>query len=132
MKLCRYVSMKTYSLDLRERVVAAYDAQTGTQEELAERFSVSVSWLKKLLRRRQDSGSFAPKPHAGGWTPKFQGERLDELKQWVQEKPDATLQELLDRSAVSASVMSVQRALRRLGCRRKKSRYTPPNRTVPT
>ena len=117
-------------MDLRARVVAAYDSKTGTQDEVAKRFSVSVSWLKKLLRRRRDCGSFAPKPHGGGWEPKFQGERLEKLKNWVQEKPDATLQELLDRSGVPASIMSVQRALQRLGSRFKKSRYAPLNKTA--
>jgi len=34
--------MQTYSMDLRERVVAAYDGKTGTQEEVAARFDVSV------------------------------------------------------------------------------------------
>jgi transposase len=69
--------MKTYSMDLRERVVAAYDRKTGTQEEVARRFDVSLSWLKKLLRFRRDRGSLAPKPHGGGWTPKFSGEQLN-------------------------------------------------------
>ncbi len=124
--------MKTYSMDLRERVVSAYDAGGATQEEVAERFSVSISWLKKLLRRRREDGSFGPKPHGGGWTPKFHGPHLEHLKQQVEANPDATLQELLDHSAVSASVMAVHRALQRLGCRRKKSHCARPNRTVPT
>jgi hypothetical protein len=34
--------MKAYSNDLRQRVVAAYDAGEGTQEQLAVRFAVST------------------------------------------------------------------------------------------
>src|ERR1035437_2908993 len=120
--------MQTYSMDLRERVVAAYDRKTGTQEEVAARYEVSLSWLQKLLRFRRATGSIAPKPHGGGWTPKFSGARLEELKKLVEQEPDATLEELLERSQVEASIMAVQRALLRLDCHRKKSRSAPPNR----
>ena len=119
-------------MDLRERVVAACDARTGTLEEIATRFSISVSWVKKLLRLRRDSGTFAPKPHGGGQKRKFEGERLEQLRAWVEEDPDATLQELLERSKVQASIMAVQRALFRLGCRRKKSHCGRPSRIAPT
>jgi transposase len=122
--------MRTYSMDLRERVVAAYDGKTGTQEEVAVRFDVSVSWLKKLLRFRRATGSIAPKPHGGGWTPKFSGGRLEELKWAVAQDPGATLEELLERSKVKASIMAVHRALVRLDCRRKKSRSMPQNKNA--
>lgn len=122
--------MQTYSMDLRERVVAAYDRKLGTQAEVAARFAVSLSWLKKLLRFRRATGSFAPKPHGGGWTPKFSGARLEELKKFVEEDPGATLAELLERSQVDASIMAVHRALLRLDCRLKKSRSTPLNRSA--
>ncbi len=116
-------------MDLRERVVAAVDAKEGTQGQIAKRFSVSVPWIKKLLRRRRQCGSFAPLPHGGGWTPKFHGQKLDQLKAMVEQDPDATLEELLDRSGVNASIMAVHRALERLGSHRKKSRCAPPSKT---
>jgi transposase-like protein len=61
--------MNAYSMDLRERVAAAYDDGEGSQAELAHRFRVSVSWIGKLLRRRRQTGSIAPKPHSGGRPP---------------------------------------------------------------
>jgi transposase len=54
--------MKTYSMDLRERVIAACDAGGGTHEQIAARFSVSVSWIRDLLKRRRATGSIAPRP----------------------------------------------------------------------
>ena len=63
--------MKAYSTDLRQRVVAAYDAREGTQEQVAARFAVSVSWVRKLLRQRRDTGSIEPRPHGGGHAPAF-------------------------------------------------------------
>lgn len=109
--------------------MAAVDAKEGTQEQIAKRFSVSVPWIKKLLRRRRECGNFAPLPHGGGWTPKFSGPKLDQLKAMVERDPDATLEELLERSGVAASIMAVHRALERLGSRRKKSRCVPPSKT---
>src|SRR3954469_6975262 len=65
--------MKAYSTDLRQRVIAAYDAREGTQDQVAVRFSVSVSWVRKLLRQRRHTGSIEPKPHGGGRAPAFGG-----------------------------------------------------------
>ena len=72
--------METYSMDLRERVVRAVDAKEGTQAQIAQLFDVSVPWIKKLLRRRRECGNFEPLPHGGGWTPKFNGPKLEQLK----------------------------------------------------
>jgi transposase len=119
-------------MDLRERVVQAYDARKGTQAEIARLFNVSVFWLQKLLRFRRATGSLAPKPHGGGRVPKFSGASLEALRSDVAAHPDASLEELLRRSRIEGSIMAVHRALKRLDCRRKKSRCTPPNKTART
>jgi transposase len=115
-------------MDLRQRVVQAYDQKVGSQAEIANLFNVSLCWVQKILRRRRKSGSFAPLPHGGGRAPKFTGESLAALKKDLEVHPDASLQELLSRSGVNGSIMAVQRALERLGCRRKKSRSMRRNR----
>ena len=112
--------MQTYSDDLRERVVRACDEKRGTRKEIAELFSVSTAWIRRLLQRRRASGDFSARRRGGCKPAKFRGEKLDQLRAWVDEQPDATLQELLDRSGVDASIMAVHRALERLGCHRKK------------
>ena len=50
--------MKAYSTDLRERVVSACDAGDATREQVAARFSVSVAWIRKLMRQRRETGSY--------------------------------------------------------------------------
>ena len=124
--------MKPFSMDLRERVVTACATGTDTQAAVAKRFQVSLVWVKKLLQRKRNSGSIAPFPHGGGRKPVFEGESLEKLKTAVQATPDATLQELLEKTGVTASVMAVYRALERIDCRRKKSRCTPANKNVRT
>ena len=121
--------MNAYSMDLRERVAAAYDDGEGSQAELARRFRVSVSWIGKLLRRRRETGSIAPKPHSGGRPPAVGGVAADRLRAAVQADPDATLSELRDAAGLACSVPAVHRALGRLGITRKKSRNGPPSRT---
>ena len=121
--------MKTYSMDLRERVVQACDEEMSTREEIARLFGVSTAWIRRLLQRRRETGSIAAKPRGGQKPSKFQGKNLDKLKALVEAQPDATLQELLERSRVAASIMAVHRALERLGCRRKKSRSGRASKT---
>ena len=121
--------MKTYSMDLRERVVRACDEKVGTRKEIAELFGVSTAWIRRLLQRRRETGSIAPRRRGTRKPPKFSGASLEKLKRLVQAQPDATLQELLACSGVDGSIMAVHRALQRLGCRRKKSRSAPPNKT---
>jgi transposase len=114
--------MKAYSLDLRERIVAAYEGGEGTQKELAELFGVSLSWFESLLHRWRETGSVLPKPHGGGRQAKVTGKSLERLKTLVKETPDATLEELRRKCRTQGSIMSVFRALQRLGITRKKSR----------
>ena len=53
-------------MDLRERVAAAIDEGEGSERQIAKRFRVSVSFVTRLLQRRRDAGTLAPKPHGGG------------------------------------------------------------------
>lgn len=124
--------MKTYSMDLRERVVQACDEKVGKRKEIAELFGVSTAWIRRLLQRRRETGGIAPQKRGTHKPPKFHGEGLKRLKRLVEQDADATLQELLDRSGVEGSIMAVHRALERLGCRRKKSRSAPPSKTART
>jgi transposase len=124
--------MKAYSMDLRERVVAACDARDGTRELIAARFSVSVSWIRDLLRRRRETGSIAPKPHSGGRPPAFAGEAAARLRAAVDGDDDATLAELAEAAGVACVPSAVHGALKRLGITRKKSRGGRPSRTGPS
>jgi len=58
--------MQAYSLDLRQRVVSAYENGVETILEVTERFADSDSFIKKLLRRKRTIGTIAPVGHRGG------------------------------------------------------------------
>src|SRR4051812_45847819 len=101
--------MKAYSMDLRERVVAACDARDGTREQIATRFSVSVSWIRDLLKRRRDTGTIAPKPRGGGRAPAFNEAAAARLREAVRADDDATLEELAGASGVTCCPSAVHR-----------------------
>ncbi len=124
--------MAAYSMDLRQRVVAACDEGIDSRAEIAERFSVSPSWVRRLLQRRRETGSIAPKPRGGGQPPAFSGEAADRLRQALAASPDATLKELARVAGVACGTSATDRALKRLGITRKKSRSGPPSRIGPS
>lgn len=116
--------MKAYSLDLRERVVAAVEAGEMSRQRVAKVFGVSYYWIKKLFRQKRERGSIAPLAHGGGQKPLLDDARLEKLRSEVVCHPDATLEELCKRvpgadgAPVSAPTMS--RTLKKLGFTRKK------------
>ena len=112
--------MRPYSLDLRQRVIAALDAGEGSQPEIAARFRVSASFITRLLKRRRQTGSVAPAPHGGGHPPALGRAAQRRLRRLVREQPDATLEELAARVGVPCGRMAIFRTLRKLRITRKK------------
>jgi len=83
---------RPYSLDLRERVVAAIEAG-GSRHEAAERFEVSVSSAIRWMQRFVQSGTAAAKPMGGSASP------LEAHADWFFQlnaaHPDWTLDEIV-------------------------------------
>ena len=125
--------MKAYSLDLRERVAAACTQPGRTVGAVAAQFSVSVSFVAKLLRRQRQRGSLAALPHRSGPAPLLDPAGRAELAACLRQQPDATLDELrvwvaaLGGPDVSPATMG--RAVQALDWRRKKRASTPPSAT---
>lgn len=112
--------MRPYGIEMRERVMRGRDAGE-LQQDLAERFEVSVRWIQKLAKLRRETGSQAPKPATGGRKPIVSGEIEERLKAQVAKQRDATLSELKEASQIARSLYNVHRALRRLKITRKKT-----------
>ena len=112
--------MGPYSKDLRERVAAAVDHGEGSQRKIARRFRVSLTFVFRLLRRRRDADTLAPKPHGGCPPPSLGPDDLRRLAELIHEQPDATLEQLRQRGGFPCSLTTIWRALRRQGLTRKK------------
>lgn len=123
--------MKTLSLDLRERIVGAYDAQEGTREEIASRFRVSLGMVKKLLQQRRKTNELGHRHRYSGRKAKILPEYRDKLTTLVAAQPDLTLAQIRQKLAMSCTVPAVHYALVALGLTYKKRRSTPPNKVGP-
>ncbi len=106
------------SVDLRQRILDAYQAKEGSQRQLAERFKVSLSFIRDLMRHHRETGMVQPKPHGGGAVAKLGKEQLTIVETLVKAQPDALLTELCDRLAkqtgIEVSVSTMQRTVSQL------------------
>jgi transposase len=115
---------RALSLDLRQRIIAAWQNQEGTWKELADRFGVGEATVDRLVARFRERGSVAPDPHGGGQPALIPDEQLPVVRRLLDAAPDITVAELAARYRcevglrVSRSTMS--RTVARLGYTRKK------------
>ena len=117
-----------YSKDLRKRILAAVENKKLKKTEIQNIFQISETGLRYFLKHVEETGSIEPKPYKGGRRPKYQEEDLEKIKSYLATNSDATLHEIREFIGKDASIMAVQRALKRMGYRLKKSRYTPANK----
>lgn len=114
-----------YSMDLRQRVIDAYKAKQGSQRQIADRFQVSLSFVKRLVCRYRDTGQVTPLPHAGGAIAKIKVSDLSAVQQLVDEQPDAIVEVLRERfasrSGIEVSVATMHRAVKKLDLTSKKN-----------
>src|SRR5215831_18058332 len=112
--------MTPYSQDLRKRVLDTVQRGDGSLRQIARRFRVSISFVTRLLRLHRTTGSVRPRPHGGGNPAMLGPEDLERLRELIRQQPDATLEECRQRLGLSCSLMTISRALRKLGLPRKK------------
>lgn len=112
--------MRAYSVDLRERVLADLDEGMATQE-VADAHRVSPAWVRRLAQRRRETGEVAARVGRPGPAPALAAHH-DRLRALVRDHPGLTAGEYRDRLGVGVAVLTVWRALRRLGLTHKKSR----------
>jgi len=86
--------MRAYSIDFRQKIIDTYHSQPISQRQLARRFCVALSFVQKLLKQYRLTGNVAPQPHRGGVKLKLNEEQLIILAELIEEKNDATLDEL--------------------------------------
>jgi transposase len=119
--------MQAYSLDFRQKIVSAYENGLETIIEVAERFEVSPSFIKKMLARKRSTGDVKPVGHRGGQKKRLSDKHCKWLLKTVLGEPDITLADLQGRlekqKKISVSVPTLSRELRRLNLRRKKNQW---------
>ena len=120
--------MKPYSDDLRRKIIAAYENNDYSQQQVAELFGVSPATVRNLVRRKRETGSPDALPHSGGRSPALQAKARRFVQALLEENNDLTLAEL--RSQIerkhkqTVSLPTLCRLLQALDLPRKKSRST--------
>jgi transposase len=116
-------------MEFRAEVLAACDANEGTRV-LAVRFSVSESWVRRILQQRRETGQVAAKP-IPPQVPKWY-DWADWLVAKIAKRPDIYLRELQAElqaeCGVEVSLMTICTACRALELTRKKRRSSPASK----
>ena len=125
--------MRAYSMDLRERVVAAVDRGTP-RKEIVRTLGVSEPTIRRYLRLRTETGSLAPKPPPKRAFSIGQSvEHTRALWKQLEEHNDATVEQHCrlweGKQGVKVSISTMSRAIGRLGWTLKKRVWVPPNET---
>lgn len=112
--------MAPYSMDLRKRVVRAWD--TGMDaESVAAKYEVSRAWVHRLLQRRRETGSIAPRKQTK-FRRRVLADQEPRLAALIAARPDATLAELRDALPTTAALSTLWEAIDRLQLTVKKNR----------
>jgi transposase len=109
-------SMNAYSKDLRLKTLAAIDRGIP-RKEVSDLFGVSLSTIKRWLKRRRQTGGIETMKIPG--RPAVKGEALKEwLPQQLKANPDLTLREhceaFFDESGMEVSEATMSRNIARL------------------
>jgi transposase len=118
--------MAPYSMDLRERVARAWDT-SGDADAVAARFGVSRAWVHRLIQRRRETGSLAPRKQHKFRSRVLAGQE-PRLAALITARPDATLAELRAALPTTAALSTLWLEIDRLGLTVKKNR--PRGRTA--
>jgi len=119
-------STKSYSNDLRERVVKARLSGISV-EDVSEMFQVSRDCVYRWVKRHQEMGNAHPKRRGGYKKPKITD--MVKFEAFAKAHAHSTLTRMKEKWEDDVSEMSMSRTLKRLGWTRKKNTTTTANVT---
>lgn len=106
-----------HPIELRSRVVDAYEAGEGTYTSLADRFAVGVASVKRWVWRARD-GQLEPSARGGGTPSRILKHEIEEILERLKDANAGEITAEYNRSRRGRSrvhVSSVKRALHRFG-----------------
>jgi transposase len=112
--------MAPYSMDLRVRVARAWDT-SGDAEDIAATYGVSRAWVHRLIQRRRETGSLAPRRQTKFRSRVLAGQE-QRLATLIAAQPDLTLAELREALPTTAALSTLWLEIDRLGFTLKKNR----------
>jgi transposase len=124
--------MRTLSLDLRERILASYDKEEATRQQIADRYRVSLGMVKKLLQQRRHIGEIGALHYRSGRKALILESHRRQLRAKLREKSDLTLKELRAAIALQCSLPAIHYALETMGLTYKKRHSARASRSART
>jgi len=121
--------MKTLSVDLRERIMACYDAHERHTPDDSGSFSGFAGHGQKAAAAAQKNRDIRPRHHLAGRKPKILEQHRQRLKELVAGQPDMTLAELRRATGLPCSLPAIHYALAAMDLTYKKRHCGPANRT---
>ena len=120
-----YPLMNAYSVDLREKIVAAV-ARGMSKAQAARTFGVGATSVKRYVKLAEEGKSLRP-GKAPGKKSKLDGSGIDLLEEDLRARPAVTYEKradlLYELLGVRVSKATICRRIKRLGYTRKKDRW---------
>lgn len=112
-------------MDLRQRILKAYDRGDVTREQVATRFEVSLGMVKKLIQQRRACGDIAPRYHRCGRKPIILDNHRREMRLLLKKRPDLTLEEIREQIGLTCTIQAIHYVLDDMGLTYKKRLSEP-------
>ena len=105
--------------EARKLILEGYDKGIRVKE-LAKCFSVNTCSIYRLLKRRNETGSYETQTNLCGKKPKLSDADHQHILSLLEKQPDITCLEIIETLNLSVSIDTVWRFLQKAGYRRKK------------
>lgn len=124
-----------YSVDFRKKILDAYLKREGTNQEIAERFKISLSTVKRIGQRYRETGKTELYLDNIGRPMKLDEAGIRTLKMLVKQRADSSLDELsrmlYEKTQIQLTAQALHYIFKRLGVSYKKKSYYASQRDRP-
>ena len=124
--------MSGISLDLRERIVEAYEQKEGSMRCIGKRFKVGKNTVLRLTKQKKETGDITAKAKGGSKPKQTTPENQILISKILLEQNDATLSDLCDLMSAETgkpiSISSMHRLIENIGWTHKKKLCTRQNK----
>jgi transposase len=106
--------MKIASEEIRTIVVEAYSSGAVSRKQLAEIFGYHIGSIGRWIRENRKTERLAPLPR-GHRVSVFNAEERKQLAEFIENNPDATLDEIRNHFRKPCSLVAIHKIVRKLG-----------------
>ncbi|MDR2204518.1 MAG: hypothetical protein LBE76_09570 [Nitrososphaerota archaeon] len=119
--------MRPVSNEKRELIIEAKKRDESEKTIMKWVKNTSRSSIGKIWKLYRTTGSYQPKPYKGN-NRKITPQTEEKIRQTIKEKPDITLQELIDELSLNVGESGLSRRLKKMGLTYKKRRSIQTDR----